>query len=253
MQTAVTHAPDDVALALAVPGERQADWEWGEWLPHVLDPGAHDGPVPARRIAPDPRQLAGGLRHELGRRAVYAAEVRRGLADRNALRLASRMLVIVDGHGEPAVELPRPDSAVGPADMGVTVVHLLEEQVHEPDEVSVRITVHGDRVTVENLRATVATQPSADGLGSAVAEGTVDPVAPSFAEGVARMLAPLRLSPESVAGRTLSPGRSTSLCFSASRTPPTSTCPSCGSHAPNGTSCACRSVSRTATNRCCWT
>ncbi|CAM5275752.1 S-DNA-T family DNA segregation ATPase FtsK/SpoIIIE OS=Streptomyces albaduncus OX=68172 GN=FHS32_000247 PE=4 SV=1 [Streptomyces griseoloalbus] len=199
VQTAVTHAPDDVALALAVPGERQADWEWAKWLPHVLDPGAHDGPVPARRIAPDPRQLAGGLRHELGRRAVYAAEVRRGLADRNALRLASRMLVIVDGHGEPAVELPRPDSAVGPADMGVTVVHLLEEQVHEPDEVSVRITVHGDRVTVENLRATVATEPSADGLGSAVAEGTVDPVAPSFAEGVARMLAPLRLSPESVA------------------------------------------------------
>ncbi|MFD8845133.1 type VII secretion protein EccCa [Streptomyces pseudogriseolus] len=199
VQTAVTHAPDDVALALAVPGERQADWEWAKWLPHVLDPGAHDGPVPARRIAPDPRQLAGGLRHELGRRAAYAAEVRRGLADRNALRLASRMLVIVDGHGEPAVELPRPDSAVGPADMGVTVVHLLEEQVHEPDEVSVRITVHGDRVTVENLRATVATEPSADGLGSAVAEGTVDPVAPSFAEGVARMLAPLRLSPESVA------------------------------------------------------
>ncbi|MEU8650294.1 type VII secretion protein EccCa [Streptomyces sp. NPDC048737] len=186
VQTAVTHAPDDVALALAVPGERLAGWEWAKWLPHVLDPQAHDGPVAARRIAPDVRQLAEGLRHELGRRSAYAAEVRRGLADRSALRLAGRLLVVVDAHGEPAAELPRPDSAVGLTDMGITVLHLLEEQVHEPDEVSVRITVHGERVTVENLH------------GSA-AEGTVDPVTAAGAEGVARLLAPLRLSPESVA------------------------------------------------------
>ncbi|MGP3735775.1 type VII secretion protein EccCa [Streptomyces sp. GDS52] len=186
-QTAVTHAPDDVALALAVPGERLAEWEWAKWLPHVLDPQAHDGPVAARRIAPDVRQLAEGLRHELGRRSAYAAEVRRGLADRSALRLAGRLLVVVDAHGEPAAELPRPDSAVGLADMGVTVVHLLQEQVHEPDEVSVRLTVRGEQVAVEDVR------------GSSAAEGAVDPVTAAGVEGVARLLAPLRLSPESVA------------------------------------------------------
>ncbi|MFD5494287.1 type VII secretion protein EccCa [Streptomyces sp. NPDC127091] len=187
VQTAVTHAPDDVALALAVPGERLAEWEWAKWLPHVLDPQAHDGPVAARRIAPDVRQLAEGLRHELGRRSAYAAEVRRGLADRTALRLAGRLLVVVDAHGEPAAELPRPDSAVGLADMGVTVVHLLQEQVHEPDEVSVRLTVRGEQVVVEDVR------------GSSAAEGAVDPVTAAGVEGVARLLAPLRLSPESVA------------------------------------------------------
>ncbi|WGD42856.1 type VII secretion protein EccCa [Streptomyces cathayae] len=187
VQTAVTHAPDDVALALAVPGERLAEWEWAKWLPHVLDPQAHDGPVAARRIAPDVRQLAEGLRHELGRRSAYAAEVRRGLADRSALRLAGRLLVVVDAHGEPAAELPRPDSAVGLADMGVTVVHLLQEQVHEPDEVSVRLTVRGEQVVVEDVR------------GSSAAEGAVDPVTAAGVEGVARLLAPLRLSPESVA------------------------------------------------------
>ncbi|MFJ3552155.1 type VII secretion protein EccCa [Streptomyces sp. NPDC090114] len=186
VQTAVTHAPDDVALALAAPGERLAGWEWAKWLPHVLDPQAHDGPVAARRIAPDLGQLAGLLRHELGRRSAYAAEVRRGLADRNALRLAGRLLVVADAHGEPAAELPRPDSAVCLPDMGVTVLHLLEEQVHEPDEVSVRITVRGERVVVEDVR------------GSA-AEGAVDPVTAAGAEGIARLLAPLRLSPESVA------------------------------------------------------
>ncbi|MFH9570150.1 type VII secretion protein EccCa [Streptomyces sp. NPDC017454] len=195
-QTAVTHAPDDVALALAVPGERIAEWQWAKWLPHVLDPQAHDGPVAARRIAPDLGQLAGVLRHELGRRSAYAAEVRRGLADRNALRLAGRLLVIADAHGEPAAELPRPDSAVGLPDMGITVVHLLREQVHEPDEVSVRITVHGERVTVEDLRAG-ATEGAAAPVS--VAEGTADPVTAAGAEGIARLLAPLRLSPESVA------------------------------------------------------
>ncbi|MFD3824006.1 type VII secretion protein EccCa [Streptomyces sp. NPDC058625] len=201
-QTAVTHAPDDVALALAVPGERLAEWEWAKWLPHVLDPQAHDGPVAARRIAPDVRQLAGGLRHELGRRSAYAAEVRRGLADRTALRLAGRLLVVVDAHGEPAAELPRPDSAVGLADMGVTVVHLLQEQVHEPDEVSVRITVQGERVVVEDLRRSAAEdlrRSAAEDLRRSAAEGAVDPVTAAGAEGVARLLAPLRLSPESVA------------------------------------------------------
>ncbi|MFD9085908.1 type VII secretion protein EccCa [Streptomyces prasinus] len=204
VQTAVTHAPDDVALALAVPSERLADWEWAKWLPHVLDPQAHDGPVAARRIAPDVRQLAEGLRHELGRRAAYAAEVRRGLADRSALRLAGRLLVVVDAHGEPAAELPRPDAAVGLTDMGVTVVHLLREQIHEPDEVSVRLTVHGERVVVENLRRSStedlrgsATESAAAPLTAA--EGAVDPVTAAGAEGVARLLAPLRLSPESVA------------------------------------------------------
>ena len=37
VQTAAPHAPDDVAMALAVPGDRLADWEWAKWLPHLLD------------------------------------------------------------------------------------------------------------------------------------------------------------------------------------------------------------------------
>lgn len=188
VQVAVTHAPDDVAVALGVPGERLGDWEWAKWLPHVLDGQEHDGPVAARRIAPSLPQLARHFRHELGRRASYAAEVRRGLADRNALRLASRMLVVSDEYGDTATELPLPDTAVGLGDMGVTVLHLLAEQVHEPDQVSVRITVRGDEVVVEDLRQTPT-----------VAEGTSDDVTAAGAEGLARLLAPLRLSAESAA------------------------------------------------------
>ncbi|WP_432174114.1 type VII secretion protein EccCa [Streptomyces sp. Tue6028] len=191
IQTAVTHAPDDVAVALGIPGEKLAAWEWAKWLPHVLDPDEHDGPVAARRIAPSLAQLATLCRDDLRQRASYAAEVRRGLSNRNALRLTGRLLVVSDEYGETAAELPRPDTAVDLPDMGVTVLHLLEQQVHEPDQVTVRVTVDGDRITVEDLRET-----------STVAQGSSDAVSVAGAEGLARMLAPLRLSAESAAEGT---------------------------------------------------
>lgn len=190
VQTAALHAPGDVALALGVAGDRISEWQWAKWLPHVLDTDQMDGPAPARRIAPSMGQLADLLRTDLRRRASYAAEVRRGLSDHHALKLADRLLVVSDEHGHTAAELPRPDAAVGLADMGVTVLHLLEQQVHEPDQVSVRITVDGDRVQVEGLRAPVA--------GAASAYGIADDVSVPGADGLARMLAPLRLSAESV-------------------------------------------------------
>ncbi|MCZ4507873.1 type VII secretion protein EccCa [Streptomyces sp. ActVer] len=192
VQTAITHAPDDVAVALAVPGERLDAWEWAKWLPHVLDPAEQDGPVAARRIAPGLPALGRLLRPDLRRRASYAAEVRRGLSGKNALRMTDRLLVVSDAYGDTATELPRPDTAIGLPDMGLTMLHLLEQQIHEPDQVSVRITVHGDQVTVEDLRTP----------DSPLACGTSDAVSITGAEGLARLLAPLRLSAESAAEGT---------------------------------------------------
>ncbi|MFF4602622.1 type VII secretion protein EccCa [Streptomyces sp. NPDC001339] len=193
IQAAALHAPDDVAMAVAVPGDRLADWEWAKWMPHLLDGEQFDGPVAARRIAPSTPQLARQLGPELRRRASYAAEVRRGLSGNDALSMTSRLVVVADGHGEDAVELPRPDEAVGLREMGVTVVHLLEQQVQEPGHVSVRITVDGDQVVIEDLREQEPIH----------AQGTVDEVSIPFAEGLARMLAPLRLSAESLADAPL--------------------------------------------------
>lgn len=184
---AVFHAPDDAAVALACPAQQLDDWAWLKWLPHVLDPEQHDGPVNARRIAPDLRQLAALLGDDLRQRASYAAEVRRGLTDQDALALAPRLLVVSDGYGDMAQELLRPDEAVPLHAMGVTVLHLVAERVAEPGQVSVRITVTGDQVTVEDLR----------GETPLTAHGTVDAVTPAGAEGLARMLAPLRLSADS--------------------------------------------------------
>ncbi|WP_411133192.1 type VII secretion protein EccCa [Streptomyces sp. C10] len=193
VQAAALHAPDDVAMAIAVPGDRLADWEWAKWLPHLLDTEQFDGPVAARRIAPSALQLARLLGPELRRRASYAAEVRRGLSGKDALSMTSRLLVVADGHGEDAVDLPRPDEAVGLREMGVTVLHLLEQRVQEPGHVGVRITVDGDQVLIEDLRAQ---EPVS-------AHGSVDEAGIPFAEGLARMLAPLRLSAESLADAPL--------------------------------------------------
>ncbi|MDH6109231.1 S-DNA-T family DNA segregation ATPase FtsK/SpoIIIE [Kitasatospora sp. MAP12-15] len=194
IQTTALHAPDDVAVALAVPGERLTDWEWAKWLPHLLDTEQFDGPVAARRIAPSVPQLARQLGLELRRRASYAAEIRRGLSGADALSMTSRLLVVSDGHGEDAGDLPRPDDAVGLREMGVTVLHLLERRVQEPGQIGVRITVEGDQVLIEDLRQE---QPIS-------AHGTVDEVGTAFAEGLARMLAPLRLSAESLVDAPLS-------------------------------------------------
>lgn len=137
-------------------------------------------------------QLAQVIGTDLGRRASYAAEVRRGLSDNKALALTDRLLVLSDAHGENAVELPRPDAAVALDNMGVTVLHLLAEQIHEPDHVSVRITVDGDQVTVEDLR----------GQQVVTMHGAADRTSLAEAEGLARALAPLRLSAESAAEGT---------------------------------------------------
>ncbi|MFF2580350.1 type VII secretion protein EccCa [Streptomyces goshikiensis] len=194
VQTAALHAPDDVAVALAVPGDRLADWEWAKWMPHLLDTEQLDGPVAARRIGASTAQLARQIGPELRRRASYAAEVRRGLSGKDALSMTSRLLVVVDGHGEDAVELPRPDEAVGLREMGVTVLHLLEQRIQEPGHVGVRITVDGEAVLIEDMRE--ERQISA--------RGAVDEVGIPFAEGLARMLAPLRLSAESLVDAPLS-------------------------------------------------
>ncbi|HEY7486525.1 MAG TPA: type VII secretion protein EccCa [Streptosporangiaceae bacterium] len=189
VQTAVLHAPDDVAIGVAYGSDVSAAWGWVKWLPHVLDPDQRDGPVSARRLAPDPRSLAAVLADELRERAAFVAEVRRGLGSgREALALVRRLLLVHDTYGEVAQDLVHPDEAAAAQDLGITVLHLVADRIQEPSHVSVRLTVHGDQITVEDLR----------GEQPIVATGTVDEVGVATAEGMARMMAPLRLSPDSV-------------------------------------------------------
>lgn len=183
-QTTALHAPDDVHLAAAFPVERVADWHWLGALPHVVDDDLFDGPAAARRVAPDLAGLVRVLGPDLVDRAQAAARSRRGMGG-DVSGYGARLLVLADEHGQVAGSLPLPDVAVGLADLGITVVHLLEDRLDEPSDVAVRLTVdeHGS-VLVEDLRE----DPPR------TARAVVDPAPPALLTGLGRALAPLRLT-----------------------------------------------------------
>ncbi|GAA2111796.1 type VII secretion protein EccCa [Actinomadura alba] len=188
LQVTAFHAPGDIAIAVAHRAAHTPDWDWLKWLPHVLDPHRRDGGVNARLIAPTPLRLGALLSDDLRQRSDFAAEIRRGMGKRDAYRLMRRLLVVHDTHGQVADELIRPDEGLSPEALGTTVIHLVADQVAEPGEVSVRMTVAGDQVRVEDLR----------GETPVVLTGTVDDVSGPMMSGMARMLSPIRLSRESL-------------------------------------------------------
>lgn len=190
-QAAVFHAPDDLAIALACPPGAAGGWRWLTWLPHIVDENLRDGPVGARRIATDLPALAGLLSADLGARAHFAAEARRGLAGSDTTKLAQRLLVVSDSRGAVAKHLPLPDATLTAGAAGVTVLHLVTDRLDEPSDISLRITVDEQRLaTVEDL-----TEPD----GPAVASGAVDDASAGLLAGLAHALAPLRLSRSSLA------------------------------------------------------
>jgi S-DNA-T family DNA segregation ATPase FtsK/SpoIIIE len=190
VQTAVFHAPEDVMLAAAFPRSAMPDWQWMNWLPHVQDPERKQGPMPFRRIAETPQKLSQLLADDLSGRVQWATESRRGSVDfADRRRLTRRLLVLHDTYGDVAAEVrPQADDSLVPGELGVTVLHLVADRVQEPSSVTMRITVYGDEVRIEDLR----------GQYPMVASGQVDRMEAPIAEGIARELAPLRLSAESL-------------------------------------------------------
>jgi S-DNA-T family DNA segregation ATPase FtsK/SpoIIIE len=190
VQTAVFHAPEDVAIAACYPRASMPDWHWMNWLPHVQDPERKQGPTPFRRIAETPLKLSQLLSDDLGERVQWATESRRGSVNfEDRRRLTRRLLVLHDTYGDVAAEVrPQADDSLLPGELGVTVLHLVADRVQEPSSVTMRITVYGDDVRIEDLR----------GPYPMVAGGQVDRMEAAVAEGIARELAPLRLSAESL-------------------------------------------------------
>ncbi|MFS0701950.1 type VII secretion protein EccCa [Cellulomonas sp. 179-A 4D5 NHS] len=140
LQLAAHHGPDDVAVAAAFGEDRAADWHGLDLLPHVQDPELFDGPVPARRIAPDVDALAHVLGATLTDRLQHAHSARRTGATRTQ---PSRLVVVVDDHGRRASRLPVGGGA-SLRELGVTVVHVLADRLDEPNDVDVRVTLRGD-------------------------------------------------------------------------------------------------------------
>ncbi|WP_238161318.1 type VII secretion protein EccCa [Kribbella antibiotica] len=190
VQASVFHAPEDVMMAAAYPQRALPDWQWLTWLPHVQDAERKQGPVPFRRIAETPYALSQLLSGDLAERVQWATESRRGSVGFDDRRkLTRRLLVLHDTYGDVAAEVrPGADDSLVPGELGVTVLHLVADRRQEPSSVTMRISVYGDEVRIEDLR----------GPYPMVATGRVDRMEASIAESIARELAPLRLSAESL-------------------------------------------------------
>ncbi|HEY0691154.1 MAG TPA: type VII secretion protein EccCa [Kribbella sp.] len=190
VQSAVWHAPEDLELAAAFPPSALPEWHWLGLLPHAQDPEKRKGPGLFRRIADTPEALSRLLADDLGKRVQWATESRRGSVNFDDRRkLTQRLLVLHDTYGDNSQEVrPQADDSLVPGELGVTVLHLVADRIQEPSTVTMRIIVYGDDVRVEDLR----------GPYPMVASGQVDKFSSATAEGIARELAPLRLSEESL-------------------------------------------------------
>jgi S-DNA-T family DNA segregation ATPase FtsK/SpoIIIE len=189
LQAAVLHAPEDVEMAATFPPNALDLWQWLGWLPHTVDPERREGPHPFRRFAAKPDELADLIKDDVASRATLATEAKRGsLGAGDARRMIQRLLVLHDTYGEVATEVASPDDTLGVGELGVTVLHLVSDRMQEPSNVAVRLTVQEGNVLVEDLR----------GGGYLTAQGQLDDTPLATAEGLARTLAPMRLSQESL-------------------------------------------------------
>ncbi|MGQ0777605.1 MAG: type VII secretion protein EccCa [Pseudonocardiales bacterium] len=186
-QVAALHAPDDLTLAVLAAPELEDDWAWVRWLPHLLDRERIGPAGPTPRLVTDPQTLSVLLADDLADRANNAAKSYRHGAGAEEARTRRRLLVIDDAYGQVARQLATPDAAAGLDSLGVTVVHLLADRLHEPGEVSRRVVVTGNEVTLEDLTA----------ASPVTVHGTIDDAAAPLVEGLARQIAPLRLSADS--------------------------------------------------------
>lgn len=186
LQLAALHSPDDVRIAAAFPEGAADDWRGVDLLPHAIDTSLFDGPVPARRIAPTAAALTKVLGQELGDRAQYAATAKRSSG--SAARADnSRLVVFLDDYGHVASTLSVPDADLSLTDLQVTTVHILSDRLHEPSDVTVRVTVGDGVAHITDARVEVDGQ---------VPEQTaaIDETSSELFEAIARSLSPLRLS-----------------------------------------------------------
>ncbi|MCQ1947905.1 type VII secretion protein EccCa [Arthrobacter sp. zg-Y1116] len=190
VQGAAFHSPEDLHLALAVPEAERENWEWATWLPHLADQKSTHRTGPVRRLAPSMDVLSDLLADDLHGRSSLAAESRKNFLRGGVGTALPRLLVVADSYGELPVELAVPDKQSSPGALGITTLFLVQERRQEPSEVAIRISEDGEGFRVENYRA--------DPVEPVIEAGTLDQLPVPLAQSLARSLAPLRLSPDSM-------------------------------------------------------
>jgi DNA segregation ATPase FtsK/SpoIIIE, S-DNA-T family len=170
-QLATLHAPDDLRIAACVGANQRAEWEWVKWLPHALHPDRADALGPLRLVTATIPSLESVLEEELAKRPRFDPDV--------DVRVAGpHLVVVVDGGSVAGSGLLMTGGGVE----GVTVLDLTTAPPKTLDRTSVVLAV--------------------DSAGRLISEatdgetelGVADALDEPSAEGLARQLAPLRLT-----------------------------------------------------------
>lgn len=184
------HSPEDLHIAAALPTEHVESWRWINMLPHVLDQSRPTAQGPLNRLAPSMTALQDLLDDEIRARYKRYAEIRKNfLVDSPPLAQARLLVFDMEYSGE-VDNLRMPDGALTSHDLSITALHMVTRQQEEPEDVSLRISQTPSGFRIEDY--------SRDPLRPERAEGMIAEVDLAIAKGVARMLSPLRLSPDSL-------------------------------------------------------
>jgi S-DNA-T family DNA segregation ATPase FtsK/SpoIIIE len=171
-QLATFHPPDDLRIAVCCAAARRPEWEWLKWLPHALHPDRTDALGPVRLVGTTITALEALLEDVLSSRPRFDP-------DNGGVLVAGPHLVVVFDGGDSAGS----DHLMsGGGVEGVTVLDL---------------TIPPPRALE---RSSVVLEAAADGaLSSLTTEGATeigraDHASVECVEGLARQLAPLRLT-----------------------------------------------------------
>ncbi|MFI7518899.1 type VII secretion protein EccCa [Micromonospora globbae] len=169
-QLATFHAPDDLVIVVVAAPDRQPDWDWVKWLPHAQHPARTDAAGARRLVYASLAEAEEALGETLTSRPRFAPEAK-------PLTTAPHVVVVLDG-GEvsPTCHL------TGPGLLGTTVFDLSGAVPRDAGRWLLCLDT-GDGSSLELIRGTSSTRL-----------GRPDRLGAAAAEGLARQIAPYRLS-----------------------------------------------------------
>ncbi|MFC3503984.1 type VII secretion protein EccCa [Micromonospora krabiensis] len=169
-QLATFHAPDDLVIAVVAAPDRQHTWNWVKWLPHAHHAGRTDAAGARRLVFASLAEAEESLADELAGRPRFAPEAK-------PLTTAPHLVVVLDG-GEvsPTCQL------MGPGLLGATIIDLSGTVPRDAGRWLLCLDA-GDGSNLELVRG-----------ASTSRLGRPDRLSVAAAEGLARQIAPYRLS-----------------------------------------------------------
>lgn len=180
-QLVTLQAPDNLRIAACVGADRRADWDWAKWLPHALHPERTDALGPLRLLASSVTAIEAMLEDVLANRPRFDPE--------SVGRInGPHLIVIIDGGETEGSD----HLLVGAGLEGVTVLDLTFPPPRAIDSTAISLDVDADG----NL--------SAETMEGEARLGQADALDLTALEGLARQLAPLRLTAGSQSDQPLS-------------------------------------------------